>query len=57
VGSYVGKKLMLMFMRKRRGNNMLPIACVCEGWTMDCRYCYGTGWVMLGRFNEKKEGQ
>ena len=32
---------------------MLPIACVCNGWTMTCRYCNGTGWVMLGKFENK----
>ena len=32
---------------------MLPVACVCNGWTMNCQYCKGTGWVMLGRMNEK----
>lgn len=36
---------------------MLPVACVCNGWTMTCRYCDGTGWVMLGRFNEKNGGK
>lgn len=36
---------------------MLPVACVCNGWTMTCRYCNGSGWVMLGKFNEKNGGK
>lgn len=33
---------------------MLPVACMCGGWTMMCQYCKGSGWVQLGRIN--KEG-
>lgn len=32
---------------------MLPVACVCGGWTMLCKYCEGSGWVKLGRINGK----
>lgn len=34
---------------------MLPVACVCNGWANQCRYCGGSGWVQLGKIggNEK----
>jgi len=33
---------------------MLPVACVCNGWSQSCRYCGGSGWVSLGKIGGKK---
>ncbi len=33
---------------------MFPVACKCNGWAKECKYCGGSGWVMLAPVREGK---